>query len=174
IFTKLKDQYGIVWARYSLGRALLKQGRTKEALENLLFVVKDDKEKRYYNANLKIAEAYARLDDPEKAMAYAEEGFAGAISHHDLANAAVAYGQLGEIYFVCGRYEGVHGLFIEGLERVHKSYVQDFEMFILLGLAKEELRQGNIDAFREAGEKARRIAEDIRDHCALIAFQNML
>lgn len=174
IFAKLKDQYGVTWAKYSLGRALLKQGRTKEALENLLFVVKDDKERRFYNANLKLAEAYARLDEPEKAMAYAEEGFAGAISHHDLANAAVAYGQLAEIYFVCGRYEGVHGLFLEGLERARKSFIQDFEMFILLGLAREELRQGNMEAFYDAGEKARVIAENIRDHCALIALQNML
>jgi len=174
IFTKLKDKYGVVWAKYALGRALLKQGRTKEALENLLFVVKDDKEKRYYNANLKIGEAYTRLDETEKAMAYAEEGFAAALLHHDLANVAVSYGQLAEIYFVCGRYEGVHGLFLEGLERVRKSFVQDFEMFILLGLAKEELRQGNMDAFRAAGERARFLAENIRDHCALIALQNML
>lgn len=172
IFEQVGNLQGVSWARYTLSRSLLKEGRTREAEENLLFVLKNGLPAGRHISLLKIAEAYTRLDRPEQAMSFAEEGFAGALNHPDLANRAVAHAQLAEIYAACGRAESVSSLLLEALERQQVAPVQDYKLFILIGFAREELRQGRLEECRKACDQAYKIAEDMRDQNSMITLEN--
>jgi len=113
------------------------------------------------------------MGKPDEAMASAEEAFALYLAHQDIAGKALAYGQLGDVYFDCGKYEAVRGLCQESLERLKLAPVQDYELSGLLGLAREELRQRNFDDFDDVLRRAHHIAEDVRDHISLISIENM-
>lgn len=109
------------------------------------------------------ARALPRLERNEEAMAVAEEVFAAWVSQKNPMITGRAYHLLATTYGDCGRTEALEGLLQLAVEQLRVSQVQDFLIRAMRSLAQEELRLGNMQAYRDLETDTRELANALGD-----------
>jgi predicted ATPase/DNA-binding SARP family transcriptional activator len=169
VFERLDMPASVSWALMNLALAKLDEGRVQESYEigkRSLEHISDFNRPLTKNA---MGRALAFLGRREEAMALAEQAFAARLNSADPAQCARAFYMLADSYVACGRYEGVHGLVTESVDRLRPLEIQDYLVSGLTSLAREELRLGNWEAFEAAWTEAYEMATQMsNDYAAMI------